>query len=86
MITLGEVQVFTSVACALSAAANLQQMRRWKKRDAEARALLDSLKVVGKVEPDGDGFNVYLDPKNIPLGEMLYTVKALKPPQRTMTL
>jgi hypothetical protein len=85
MIKFDDVQLLASAVCFLAAGGNLLLMKRAIVRERKARALIDSLKVVGKVEPDGDGFNVYLDPRHIPVGEILYTVKALKP-ERTMTL
>jgi hypothetical protein len=79
------LQLVTTVFLMISASANLFMTSFAIKRERKARALLDSLKAVGKVEADGDGFNVYLDPKHVPIGQLLYTIK-MPPPERTMTL
>jgi hypothetical protein len=85
MITSDDVQTLGSTLCFFAAGANLFSLKRSIQRERKARALLDSVRVVGKVEPDGDGYNVYLDPKHIPRGEVLYTITAIKPEQ-TVTL
>jgi hypothetical protein len=79
------LQLVTAVFLMLSASANLAMTARAIARERKAQALLDSLKVVGKVEAHGDGFNVYIDPQNVPIGQTLYTVRPPQP-ERTMTL